>query len=265
MRYPWNLDYWNSGEWQVVNERLHDMEKKGDQYNPGRSNLFASLRSCSLTSVRCVLVGQDPYPQSRYATGLAFSIPRHIGRSGFPPTLRELLSEYSRDLGYGIPSHGDLSSWAEQGVLLWNTIPSCSDGRSLSHDWEEYRYLNREVFSKVSQRGVVFALLGGIARRDADAISSNSRIITTSHPSPRGSANSRTPFNGSRLFSTINLHLNELALEPIDWRLDAPSSQSDVPSPTVVGNRVLQNTTGADLGGHPRPPERNLYSSTFNL
>lgn len=260
MRYPWGLDFWKSGEWQVCNERLKDMETKNVRYNPVRSNLFRSLSRIDPGDVRVCIVGQDPYPTRAFATGIAFSIPPEFGRNQFPPTLREIFREYSSDLGYEIPSHGDLSRWVDQGVLLWNAVPVTRDGISLGCDWEEWQYLNREVFGVLSDRGVVFCFLGGVARRYASLIPrTNNRVIETSHPSPRGSLSSRTPFRGSRLFSTVNQKLSEIGLEPIDWKLDGIVGEKDVPGPDVVGGSLLLNITGADLGGHPRNPKPNLY------
>lgn len=261
MRYPWGLDFWKSGEWQVCNERLKDMEKKNVRYNPVRARLWHSLTSVgSPERVRVVMVGQDPYPTHAFATGMAFSIPPEFQRDQFPRTLREVFGEYNRDLRYPIPCHGDLSRWASQGVLLWNAVPVTRDGLSLSCDWDEWQYLNREVLGLLSQIGVVFVLLGGVARRYRKLITDNNVVIETSHPSPRGSMNSRSPFRGSRLFSTINQNLIEIGLEPIDWRLDVPASKEDVPGSDVVGSSVLPNLTGADLGGHPRRPQPNFYT-----
>lgn len=263
MTRPWNLDFWKSGEWQVIDERLHDMEKDGAKYNPTRANLFRSLAMLHSDNVRVCLVGQDPYPDHRFATGLAFSIPREYGRDDFPGTLREIFAEYRSDLGHEVPSSGDLTGWVKQGVLLWNVIPSCTDGHSLSHDWTEYEYLNREVFRRLSDKGIVFAFLGSVAKRYVSFVEGdNNKIILTSHPSPRGSKFSHTPFRGSRLFSTINDHLNYLGLDPIDWRLDdgQGAGRSDVQRTTVDGSRVLENITGHDLGGHPREIAPRLYT-----
>lgn len=221
----WALDYFNTGEWQVVDERLKDLEKINrpmgrDGYCPGRHNLFAALRHIASDGVRCAIIGQDPYPNTAFATGMAFSVPSDVQSRTYPPTLFNFLREYSSDLGYDLPRNGDLSRWCTQGVLLWNAIPSCRSGQSLSHDWDEYSYLTREIIQVLSQRGIVFALLGQVARRyinDIDPI--NNSIIVTSHPSPRGSLNSKTPFLGSRLFSTINDKLVSNGQEPVDWRL----------------------------------------------
>lgn len=263
MTRPWNLDYWKSGEWQVVDERLRDMERAGVRYNPIRANLFRSLASVSPSDCRVCLIGQDPYPAQRHATGLAFSVPRSIPVHDIPRTGREILAEYKRDLGYPVPSHCDLTRWVEQGVLLWNVIPSCTDGVSLSHDWPEYEPLNREVLGRLSEKGIVFVFFGAVAKRYADYVQGdNNRIILTSHPSPRGSRNSHTPFRGSRIFSTINDNLNSLGLDPIDWRLDDETGSGirNLQGAAVDGSRVLENITGYDLGRSPRKIAPRVYT-----
>lgn len=220
----WDLKFFNSGEWQVCDERLKDLEKVNrpigvDGYCPGRENLFRVLRLIPRDSVRCCIIGQDPYPDPRYATGVAFSIPEKGGLE-FPPTLRTLLEEYCKDLHLPYPSHGSLEGWCSRGVLLWNAVPSCRSGHSLSHDWPEWECLTREIVTQLSARGVVFVLLGQVARRYLDSINlTNNYVIVTSHPSPRGSRSSNTPFIGSRIFSAVNDKLNENGLEPIEWRL----------------------------------------------
>lgn len=256
-RKPWNLTFWDSGEWQVVEELLQDMEDAGVQYNPSKDLIAKPLRDVSEEKVRVAIIGQDPYPQAGYATGTAFSIPRTYAAGKFPPTLRAILTEYTSDLGYPVPSHGDLSRWPAQGVLLWNAIPTCRTGLSLSHDWHgnEWGNLTREIVKRLSDRGIVFALLGAVARRFLNDIDlRNNRVIVTSHPSPRGSLNSKTPFVGSRLFSTINAKLNEIGLETVDWRLEdgdqgKPIGNKDAGRPAGNGvGKVLDNITGASCG-----------------
>src|SRR5882724_252094 len=232
MSYLWKLKYWTTGEWQVINERLHDMEKAHEVYNPKRPLLFKSLQLLKPDAVKVVIVGQDPYPQSRYASGLAFSIPGEIEASDYPPTLATIFKEYSSDLHYRIPTSGDLSKWSREGVLLWNAIPSTRKGASLAHDWDEWSYLTREIITKLSaQGGIVFAFLGAVAKRYiSDVDLTKNSIVVTSHPSPRGSINSRNPFVGSRLFTTINDKLIDLGGQPIDWRLDDAKGKGN-PSP----------------------------------
>lgn len=220
----WELDFFNSGEWQVCDERLKDIERisrriGSDGYNPGRKSLFKALQAVPEAATRVALFGQDPYPQAEFATGLAFSIPAETsGR--LPPTLSTVFDEYESDLHYGRPKSGDLGRWAAQGVLLWNVIPSTKTGQSLSQDWDEWTYLTREIIHKLNKRRVVYALLGTVARRYLNDIDTTScGVLVTSHPSPRGSRSSNTPFVGSRIFSAINDKLSALGQSPIDWRL----------------------------------------------
>lgn len=220
----WELDYFNSGEWQVVDERLKDLEKVNrpvsDGYTPGRSNLFAALRETPFSAVKCVIIGQDPYPDRKYGTGVAFSIPEEVSQSDWPPTLRTILKEYSTDLNRPVCNSGSLGRWAERGCLLWNAVPSCLPGKSLSHDWPEYEPLTREIIKRLNERGVVYALLGQVARRYLDCVDvTKCSVLLTSHPSPRGSQSSKSPFIGSRIFSTINDKLTDLGREPMDWSL----------------------------------------------
>ncbi len=208
------LKYWSTGEWQVVHERLTDLKKKGIIVNPSMRNLFLGLRKTPFDTVKVVIMGQDPYPDPKYATGLAFSIP--TGVSPFPPTLTNLLKEYQDDLHYPLPSSGNLSPWAERGVLLLNAIHSCSAFHPASHRWGEWEYLTREIVERLDETGkVVFILLGNVAKSYGKYIK-NSICITTSHPSPLGSKHG---FLGSRIFSRANQSLCSLGIEPIDWRL----------------------------------------------
>lgn len=255
MIYPWKLNYWQTGEWQVANERLSDLTKANIGWNPGRKNLFRPLRLLQPGDVSVCIIGQDPYPQAGFANGSAFSVPADVERNDFPPTLRTILNEYSSDLGHKFPDNGNLGRWEAQGVLLWNAIPTCRSGVSLSHDWEEYQGLTRELVELLSGRGVVFALLGAVAKRYFGYIDlTNNAVIMTSHPSPRGNMNSARPFTGSRLFSTINDKLNDLGLPVIDWKLDdnagPPTGRTGSqtlrrPRPDGKVSRLLQNTSGA--------------------
>jgi len=221
MRYPWQLKFWDSGEWQVCKERLRDLEIANGRWNPGGILALTSpLRALHPDDVRVCIIGQDPYPDPRYATGTAFSIPASFPSGEYPITLRQIFMEYSKDLRYPTPTSGDLSKWTNQGVLLWNAIPTCEAGKSLSHDWDEYAYLTKEIIQRLAERPTVFCLLGSVARRYLESIPvATCPTICTSHPSPRGSLNSKTPFVGSRIFTTINDLLVKCGKETIDWRL----------------------------------------------
>lgn len=216
-----DLPFWQSGEWQVIQERLDDLDVSKTDYSPRRELLFAALDACPYANVRACIMGQDPYPDPQYATGLAFSVPKG---SGFPRTLANILDEYADDLGYDVlPGHGDLSSWSAQGVLLWNAVPSCEAGKPGSHrDWVEWQLLTQQIIEALSDRCIVFGLLGTWAKDylkyiDLDA----NEVILTAHPSPRAQNMAKTinTFKGSRFFSTMNAKLIEMRQEPVEWRL----------------------------------------------
>lgn len=211
----WNLNYWNSGEYQVVQEHYDDFRKKNVMINPVRKDVFRALKEIPYDKVRVAIFGQDPYPNPAHSTGTAFSIPDRVQRGDYPPTLVNILKEYKDDLHYPEPQNGSLSTWSDRGVLLWNVIPSCTAYHSLSHDWPEWEELNKEIVEKLNAKpDVLFAFLGGIARRYLHLVDPN-RAFSFSHPSPRANLSSKTPFLGSRIFSKINSRLKD----PIDWRL----------------------------------------------
>lgn len=215
-----DLDFWKSGEWQVIEEKLDALDKRQVVYNPDRSLLFRSMDVCPFDDCRVAIFGQDPYPTRTQACGLAFSMPS--GYTGAcPPTLDNILKEYVNDLHYDFPTNWDLLPWAKQGVFLWNVVPVCLEGQPLSCDWPEWEFLNAEIVEKLSKKGAVLVFLGGVARRYTSYVSDSAETLEFSHPSPRGSLKSRTPFTGSRMFSTINAKLVSLSkgVWPIEWRL----------------------------------------------
>lgn len=215
-----DMVFWNSGEHQVVQEHLNDLRKARKVFNPSQENLYAALDAVPFDKVKVAIIGQDPYPDHHLSTGIAFDIPS--GVKIFPPTLENLFREYCDDLQHPFPKSGSLKKWCDEGVLLWNVIPSCEAGKPKSHyGWIEWGFLNREIFRNLSERGIVFAFLGGVAREYVKFVDDKTNVILeTSHPSPRGNLNSRVPFLGSRLFSTINDKLvNTMNMTAINWKL----------------------------------------------
>lgn len=266
MTHPWpELKWWDSGERQVVEEKIHDLERTGTICNPKRKLLYEALRVTPFRDCRVAIIGQDPYPASEMATGVAFSIPKDVSSERFPQTLRLIFGELQSDLHYPRPSHGDLSEWTKQGVLLWNAIPSCQSGRPLSNNWEEWRYLTGEIVDRLNERGgTVFVFLGSVAASYSDKINLvNNRVIKTSHPSPKGNQFGKNPFTGSRVFSTINAQLVVLEKQTINWELkDEPPRKGNIQTPVVGGGNVLPNITGAQLGGLKRTATSpNIYTS----
>lgn len=223
--FTWDqLKYWNTGEWQVIQERFDDIERAGNLFNPRRELLFAALDATPFDKVKVAIYGQDPYPDRNHACGLAFSIPNGMVSDGLsiPPTLDSIFNEYVSDLHYPFPSKTDLITWANRGVLLWNAVPSCLWKKSMSHDWPEWAELTKEITRRLSDKGdIVFVFMGGVARRSVkDVNQDHNTVLETSHPIPRANINSHIPFRGSRIFSLINDRLVQKHKQsPIDWKL----------------------------------------------
>jgi uracil-DNA glycosylase len=210
-----DLTYWQSGEWQVVQEKLDDLKAKNIETNPDREKLFAALDAIEFDNVRVAIIGQDPYPSKAHATGIAFSVPKSV--KVLPPTLVNMLAEYSSDYHDPYPpTTGDLTKWIKQGVLLWNVYPSCETGKPGSHHWDEWTYLTKEIIQELDKKGnVVFVFLGAEARKFSKYVI-ESTSLETSHPSPLGA---KRGFMGSRIFSSINAKLHENGEAIVNWKL----------------------------------------------
>jgi len=206
----WNqLNFWRSGEWQVIQEKLDDLKKQGITYNPEKKNLFRALKETPYANVKAVIMGQDPYPNHNHATGIGFDVPTTT--NPLPVTLQNIFKEYQDDLHLPEPISGSLIPWCRAGVLLWNAYPSCLAGKPGSHHWDEWTYLTKEIVEKLDETRIVFCFLGAKATMFS-VYASRSPVVTTSHPSALGV---KWGFKGSRIFRKIN----NLLEVPIDWRL----------------------------------------------
>ena len=213
-----DMKFWNSGEWQVIEEKLDDLDKGNNTYCPSREHLFRALDVTPFQSTHVAIVGQDPYPNPKFATGIAFSVP--VGIRKLPPTLDVIFEELLFDLHFE-RKNGNLEGWCKQGVLLWNATPTCLVWKSLSHQrWTEWTYLTKEIIEVLSEKGIVFVFLGNYAKTFSQYVTpENNTILHFSHPSPLGAMRGVNPFKGSRIFSTINDALVNQGLGTIDWRL----------------------------------------------
>lgn len=179
-------------------------------FAPEYEKVFAAL-ALPLDEVKVVIFGQDPYPTAGQATGLAFSIPRNF--QPLPPTLKNIYRELSDDVGVVTPSHGDLSSWSEQGVLLLNRTLTISAGESNSDQKIGWREITDAIAQELGQRKVCAILWG----KNAEELSRFFRSEFTSqspHPSPLSAYRG---FFGSKPFSRSNEILQSIGLNPIDW------------------------------------------------
>jgi len=214
-----DLNYWQTGEFQVIEERHRDLDIAGITYCPRREDLFNALYETPFDKCKVMIIGQDPYPSAEHSMGLAFSVPKHV--KVLPDSLRIIFDEYESDLHYERPMNGDLHDWATEGVLLWNAIPSCVSGRSLSHNYPEWRLLTEEIIFNLREKGIVFVFVGSHAKRYVQFVKdwSNCRFLCVDHPSPRASPKGKHPFKGSRIFSSTNSLLSDIGLEHVDWKL----------------------------------------------
>lgn len=182
---------------------------------PPRDRLFEALRLTPPESVRCVILGQDPYHEPGQAHGLSFSVP---DGTPLPPSLRNIYKELAADLGCEAPQSGDLSGWAEQGVLLLNaglTVYESAAGSHRSFGWQHFTDAVIRAVDTLPQN-IVFILWGGDARKKTALLGSkeNRFIIQSAHPSPLSSYRG---FFGSRPFSRCNEFLTQRGESPIEW------------------------------------------------
>jgi uracil-DNA glycosylase len=183
---------------------------------PPREDLYNAFRQCPFDQVKVVLLGQDPYHNPHQAHGLCFSVRRG---TEVPPSLRNIFQELNRDLGLPIPTHGDLTVWANQGVLLLNAILTVEAHHPLSHQNKGWETFTDHILTRLDAdpRPKVFVLWGNYAKRKRSLlVHDHHLILIASHPSP---LSARHSFFGSRPFSRINEFLSRNHLDPIDWRL----------------------------------------------
>lgn len=180
---------------------------------PPFADLFRAFRLCPLARTEVLILGQDPYHGPGQAHGLCFSVPPGVA---VPPSLRNVFRELSDDLGVPAPSCGDLTGWAERGVLLLNAVLTVRAGRPGSHagrGWEQVTDAAIRALNARPER-VVFLLWGAYARRKAALVTEpRHRVFEAGHPSPMNSRG----FRGSRPFSAANAALVEAGRPPIDW------------------------------------------------
>ena len=177
------------------------VERSTYEVYPEDADVFRALRLTPFDSVRAVIIGQDPYHRPGQADGLAFSVPRGVP---LPPSLRNILAEYSRDLGRPLPATGSLVPWAERGVLLLNTFLTVRRGEPVSHAKCGWPLLTGAVVQAVNDKPgpVVFLLWGARAQELARNVDEERHIVLRSgHPSP---LSARRGFNGSRPFAAAN-------------------------------------------------------------
>jgi uracil-DNA glycosylase len=162
-----------------------------------------------------VILGQDPYPTPGHAHGLCFSCDSHV--RPLPKSLQNIFKEYEDDLGKKAPENGDLNFWAEQGILLLNSILTVRKGEPLSHSKRGWEQFTDAVIQKINEEkeGIIFLLWGSPAQAKGAHVDRNKHIVLTApHPSP---LSAHRGFFGSKPFSKVNEELKKQSKTPINW------------------------------------------------
>ena len=179
-------------------------------------DIFNAFKYTPYFKVKAVILGQDPYHGYGQAHGLCFSVKQGVK---LPPSLNNIFTELKSDLGVNAGPHGDLTKWAERGVLLLNTVLTVREGNPNSHKNCGWQWFTDEVIKILNEREkpIVFILWGGNARSKKKFIDTNRHfIVESAHPSPLSSWQG---FFGSKPFSKTNELLESIGEEPIDWNL----------------------------------------------
>lgn len=218
------------GDWtDVVEEQEHqpyfrdlaefvNIERAKHSIYPHQADVYKALQLTSRADTRVVLLGQDPYHGAGQAHGLSFSVPTGVA---LPPSLRNIMKEREADVGIPMSSHGNLASWATQGVLLLNSTLTVRDGEAGSHRGRGWETFTDALLTAVNEknRRVVFVLWGSTAQQKLPLITRNHHVVLRApHPSP---LSAHRGFFGSSPFSRINNALEEVGDAPIDWHTES--------------------------------------------
>ncbi len=178
---------------------------------PPRDLVFNAFQKTPYDKVKVVIVGQDPYHGPGQAHGLSFSVPKGVPA---PPSLQNIFKELASDMGCTMPTHGCLTSWAEQGVMLLNATLTVRQGQSMSHHGKGWERFTDAVIAKLNERKepIVFLLWGKSAEKKCSHINPQHHVLTAPHPSP---LSAHRGFLGCRHFSQTNSFLKD----SINWQI----------------------------------------------
>lgn len=191
-------------------------EKKHYTLFPRGSDIFNAFNASPFESVKVVILGQDPYHGAGQAHGLSFSVQSGVP---LPPSLQNIFKELVSDIECDYPKNGDLTSWAQQGVLLLNTLLSVRSGEPFSHKEKGWERFTDQVIRTLSEERehLVFILWGAPAGKKSALIDERKHLILKApHPSPLSSYRG---FFGSKPFSQTNTYLHHWGIEPVEWCL----------------------------------------------
>ena len=202
---------------QELREFLAGEVAAGRRFYPPADRVFNALALTPFDDVRVVILGQDPYHGAGQAMGLCFSVPPGVRP---PPSLQNIHAELANDLGLPSPKTGDLTPWAERGVLLLNAVLTVSPGRPASHAGRGWERFTDRAIRELSERrdGIVFLLWGRYAQQKGAIVdTARHHVLASAHPSPYSASSG---FFGCCHFSRTNALLSAAGREPVDWALD---------------------------------------------
>lgn len=201
---------------QQLRQFLQHEKQQGKTIYPAGKDIFAAFNATDFDQVKVVILGQDPYHGAGQAHGLSFSVPPSVA---LPPSLINIYKELHNDLGYTMAEHGCLTHWAQQGVLLLNSVLTVEHGLAASHQGRGWERFTDQVITHLNQQRehIVFMLWGAYAQRKGAVIDRQKHLVLTApHPSPlsvyRG-------FFGCKHFSKANQYLQQQGIAPIDWQI----------------------------------------------
>lgn len=209
----------NESKQEYYQELKKFVDKEYDIHTiyPPKDKIFHCFNFKDYDDIKVVIIGQDPYHEENQANGLAFSVSKGVK---IPPSLVNIYKEANEDVGIEIPTHGDLSSWANQGVLLINTVLTVRAHEANSHKlkgWEIFTDHIIEILNK-REKPLVFILWGKQAIDKEKMIDTTKHcVIKSVHPSPLSAYRG---FFGSKPFSKTNAFLVAKGMDPIDWRIE---------------------------------------------
>ncbi len=200
----------------AIKQFLVDEKAKGKVVYPPGSLIFNAFNTTPFDKVKVVIIGQDPYHNPKEAMGLSFSVPKEVK---VPPSLKRIYKEINNDYpDFEIPNHGDLTSWAEQGVLLLNAMLTVEHKRAGSHRKIGWQTFTDAVISSLSKEkeGIIFLLWGNFAKKKGELIDGEKHhILSSPHPSPLAGSG----FFNNQHFKKTNELLEQQGKTPIDWQL----------------------------------------------
>lgn len=202
---------------QSLRQFLIEQKQQGQVVYPSGAQIFNALDSTPLDKVKVVILGQDPYHGPNQAHGLCFSVNKGVP---VPPSLRNIYQELHQDIGFIIPDHGCLQAWADQGVLLLNSVLTVNRSQAASHQGKGWETFTDKVIEQINQKhqNLVYMLWGAYAQKKGKNIDPDNNLILKSvHPSP---LSAHRGFMGCRHFSQCNAYLLSHGKEAVNWQIN---------------------------------------------